>query len=103
MCVALALATGLAFSHSSMGALAPLGLVLCFALAALHWGSTVGLLGCICSAIALAWFYPPMNSLEVADPQLRTSLTLMVIGGVLFSLFLPKQPIWASKQRREIR
>ncbi|HEU5450627.1 MAG TPA: hypothetical protein VFU76_01505 [Terriglobales bacterium] len=100
LCVGVALVAGEAFSGSSSGPVAPLGLILLFALAALHYGRSVGLIGCLLSALVLAWVYPPFNSLEVADPELRANLAYMVIGGSLFALFLPHEPIWASKHDR---
>lgn len=97
LCVGVALVAGEALSRSRSGAVAPLGLILLFALAALHYGRSVALIGCLLSALVLAWVYPPFNSLAVADPELRANLAYMVVGGSLFALFLPSEPIWASK------
>lgn len=100
LCVSVALVAGLALSGSSSGSVAPLGLILLFALAALHYGRYVGLIGCLLSALVLAWVYPPVNSLAVADPELRANLAYMVVGGALFALFLPSEPIWSAKNNR---
>ena len=88
ICAAAASVASRLFAHSAWRSFVPLIFVLVVVGLAAIYGTAVGVLGSILSALIFAyWLYAPVG-LHVADAASRNSLAWMIVGGVALSYLL---------------
>jgi K+-sensing histidine kinase KdpD len=76
------------FADTSYAGLVPLLFVAVLVILAAIYGTSVGIVGSLVSALIFAYLYAPNNSLQVASHDARQSLGWMVVGGVALSYLL---------------
>jgi K+-sensing histidine kinase KdpD len=88
ICAAAAGVASRLFAQSAWRSLVPLVFVLVLVALAAIYGTAVGVLGSVLSALIFSyWLYAPVG-LHVADAAARSSLAWMIVGGVALSYLL---------------
>jgi K+-sensing histidine kinase KdpD len=72
--------------HTRYDNLYPLAFVAVVLICARYFGSIASLLGAISAAAVFAWVLYPPASFSVDDPIARTTISIMVLSGVAYSL-----------------
>jgi K+-sensing histidine kinase KdpD len=88
ICTAAAITAARLFVNSEWRALVPWVFVIVLVSLAVIYGTAVGVLGSLISALIFAyWLYAPVGALQVG-PGARNSLAWMIVGGVALSYLL---------------
>jgi K+-sensing histidine kinase KdpD len=78
------------FQGSTHDSIVPLGFLVIVVACARHFGALAGVLGSLSAAVTFAVFlFAPVGRLAVSDISARVALTVLVIGGIALSCFLP--------------
>ena len=89
ICAAIAAVAAKLFAKTAVAPWVPLLFLVVLMVLAAAYGTAVGVLGSLLSALIFAYLlFSPLHSTDVADHAARSSLAWMVVGGVALSYLL---------------
>ena len=89
ICTVSAAAASKVFAHTAWRGFVPWIFVIVLVVLASIYGTAVGVLGSVLSALIFAyWLYAPAGSVQIANPAARNGLAWMIVGGVALSYLL---------------
>src|SRR5256885_10579085 len=101
ICALLAALAALLLNPFHFKSVLPLAFIGVLMFVSQRFGAGAAFLGGLAAAMILAYFAPPVASLHLADPALRTNLSWMLLLGIPAAYFVSDEAASRSKGRRE--